>query len=285
MENDVQVPQKVQEPFLAAVVQMHSGADRAENLAQAERLMDRAVAQGARLLLLPEHFNALDNPSKPPLREALEASPSLDFLREYSARQGVWLVGGSSALGGPEDDKVTNSSFVLDDQGRIQGRYDKIHLFDVALGPAVARRDVTAFQESQSVTPGREPVVVESPFGGIGLSVCYDLRFPELYRHLSGQGASMLTVPAAFTLATGKDHWEVLLRARAVENFSYVLAAGQWGKHPGGRRTYGHSMIVEPWGTVVARCPDGEGIALAEIDPGRVRRARRRIPCLDHRVL
>ncbi|MBF0588153.1 MAG: carbon-nitrogen hydrolase family protein [Magnetococcales bacterium] len=273
------------DPFLAAVIQMSSGAEPEANLARAEQLMDQAVSQGSGLLVLPEHFNALDDPSQPPYRERFEASRTLGFLSDYAAAHGVWIVGGSLALAIPDSDKVTNTSFVIDHQGAIQARYHKIHLFDVALGPAVAKRDVSAFQESSSVAPGTTPVTANTPFGTIGLSVCYDLRFPELYRRLAAQGASLLTVPAAFTLNTGKDHWELLLRARAVENFSYVLAAGQWGKHPGGRRTYGHSMIVEPWGTVIARVPDGEGVAVAEIDPARIRRCRKRIPCLTHRVL
>ena len=265
----------------AAVIQVNSGDDRAANLAAAGAIMTRAVDQGAGLLALPESFAFMseDGDAKIRHREDPDDSPSLDFLRHFAARHRVWILGGSIAMRVPDSDKATNSSFLIDDHGRIRARYDKIHLFDVNLGQG------EPYRESDRIQPGHEPVTAPTPFGIIGLSVCYDLRFPELYRALSAAGATILAVPAAFTLTTGPDHWELLLRARAVENFSYVLAPGQWGRHPGGRRTYGHSMVVDPWGTVTARHPDGTGFVLAELDPERVDQCRQRIPCLDHRVL
>ncbi|MBF0137644.1 MAG: carbon-nitrogen hydrolase family protein [Magnetococcales bacterium] len=269
------------EPVLAAVIQLCSGADRAANLERAGHLMERAAGRGAGLLVLPENFSYMGQTEadKRRHREHLDDSPSLRFLMDFSRRRHLWIIGGSIPMLVADDDKSTSSCFVLDPEGAIQARYDKIHLFDVSLGSG------EPYRESAVIRPGRTPVSVPTPFGRVGLSICYDLRFPELYRRLVGEGSTILTVPSAFTLTTGKDHWELLLRARAVENFAYVLAPNQDGVHPGGRRTYGHSLIVDPWGTVVARCPDGEGFALAELDPARVKACRDQIPCLTHRVI
>ncbi|MBF0157441.1 MAG: carbon-nitrogen hydrolase family protein [Magnetococcales bacterium] len=267
--------------FTAAVVQMNSAADREANLVVAEGLLADAVRQGAELLVLPENFSYMGRTEaeKRQSREDPDHGPSLTFLREFARRHHVWLVGGSIPLATGHGEGVTNTCFLVGADGEVHARYDKIHLFDVDLA------DGRPFRESAIITPGREPVVGRTPFGVIGLSICYDLRFPELYRRLVTMGATLLTVPAAFTSLTGPDHWELLLRARAVENLAYVLAPGQWGHHPGGRRTYGHSLIVEPWGLVTGRCPEGVGVALARIEPDRVLRLRSRIPCLDHRVL
>ncbi|MBF0175517.1 MAG: carbon-nitrogen hydrolase family protein [Magnetococcales bacterium] len=266
---------------LAAVIQLCSGSDRAANLDRAGRLMDRAVDRGAELLVLPENFSFMGQTEeeKRRHREDPEASPSLQFLVELARRRRVWIVGGSIPMLVAGQEKSTSSCCLLDPHGEIRARYDKIHLFDVRLGSG------EPYQESAVIVPGRTPLCGDTPFGRIGLSICYDLRFPELYRRLVSAGATLLTVPSAFTLTTGKDHWELLLRARAVENFAYVLAPNQGGVHPGGRRTYGHSMIVDPWGSVIARCPDGEGFAMAELDPVRVSTCREQIPCLAHRVL
>ncbi|MBF0284450.1 MAG: carbon-nitrogen hydrolase family protein [Magnetococcales bacterium] len=265
---------------LAAVVQMCSGPDRSENLRVAERLMEEAVARGAELIVLPENFSFLgrDDSEKRNHREEMDASPSLDFLLEFAIRRKVWIVGGSIPLAVPDAGMVTSTCFLVSNTGTVAGRYDKIHLFDANLG-------AEPYRESAFIKPGRQAVTADTPFGRLGFSICYDLRFPEHFRRLVDQGATLFALPSAFTQQTGKDHWEILVRARAVENFSYMLAAGQWGWHAGGRRTYGHSMIVEPWGTVVARCPDGNGIALAEIDPARVTTSRTQIPCLQHRVI
>ncbi|MBF0623446.1 MAG: carbon-nitrogen hydrolase family protein [Magnetococcales bacterium] len=265
----------------AAVVQLCSGSSRERNLERAANLMGAAVAAGAELLVLPENFSFMGatEAEKRAHREDPEAGPSRLFLQDFARQHHVWIVGGSIPLGGQEGGKVTNTSLLVDNTGKVRARYDKIHLFDAQLG------ERETIKESDIIQPGSEPVVGPTPFGPLGLSICYDLRFPELYRRLVSAGATLLAVPAAFTLTTGRDHWELLLRARAVENFAYVLAADQWGRHPGGRSTYGHSMIVEPWGTVIARCPDGEGFALAVLDPQRVADSRGRIPCLHHRVL
>ncbi|MBF0400870.1 MAG: carbon-nitrogen hydrolase family protein [Magnetococcales bacterium] len=264
----------------AAVIQLCSTPDRDENMRTAEGWMRAAVAQGAGLLLLPENFSFMGRTEAEKIchREDPEEGPSLAFLRSFAQQHRVWIVGGSIPLRVADSDKMTNSCFVVDDLGQVQGRYDKIHLFDANLGGE------TPYRESDAVVAGQRAVVVESPFGRIGLTICYDLRFPELFRALAAQGATLLTVPAAFTQTTGQDHWEILLRARAIENFSYVLAAGQGGTHPNGRRTFGHSMIVEPWGALVAQCPEGPGFVVAEIDPQRVERSRQRIPSLNHRV-
>ncbi|MBF0096853.1 MAG: carbon-nitrogen hydrolase family protein [Magnetococcales bacterium] len=263
----------------AAVIQMCSTADRAYNLAEAGRLMASAARQGAELLVLPENFSFMgcSDAEKISHREDAAASPSLQFLQEFAARHRVWIVGGSIALRVEGSDKMTNTCFVVDAGGQVQARYDKIHLFDVDLGGEAP------YRESDRVVPGAQAVLVNTPMGRLGLSICYDLRFPELFRALAESGAELVTVPAAFTQVTGEAHWEVLLRARAIENFTYVLAAGQGGVHVNGRRTYGHSMIIEPWGQVVACCAEGRGFALAELQRERVLQSRQRIPCLQHR--
>ncbi|MBF0125183.1 MAG: carbon-nitrogen hydrolase family protein [Magnetococcales bacterium] len=265
---------------LAAAIQMNSGPDRDHNLEVADRLMRDAVHRGAQLLSLPETFSFFGRTEeeKQIHREKIDG-PTVTFLQSFAKQHGVWIIGGSVCLIANGDNKVTNSSLFIGDDGTIRARYDKIHLFDAVLG------NREPYRESDVVHPGRDPVVVDSPFGVIGLSICYDLRFPELYRHLSAMKAVILAIPSSFTHTTGKDHWELLVRVRAVENFCFVLAPNQWGTHPGGRRTYGHSMIVEPWGTVSAQCPEGEGVALAELDLSRVVRCRDMIPCLSHRVL
>ncbi|WP_227657563.1 carbon-nitrogen hydrolase family protein [Candidatus Magnetaquicoccus inordinatus] len=263
----------------AAVIQMCSSADREQNLLEAGALMESACKQGAGLLLLPENFSFMGRSDAEKLqhREDVECSPSLQFLQEFAARHQVWVVGGSIALQVAGSESMTNSCFVVDASGRIQARYDKIHLFDVDLAGE------SPYRESDRVKAGDRAVVVATPFARLGLTICYDLRFPELFQALSGMGAEVITVPAAFTQVTGQAHWEVLLRARAIENFSYILAAGQGGSHANGRRTHGHSMIIEPWGQVVAQCPEGKGFAIAELDAERIQRSRQRIPCLQHR--
>ncbi|MEO5330521.1 MAG: carbon-nitrogen hydrolase family protein [Magnetococcus sp. YQC-5] len=258
---------------------MNSGLDRASNLVMAERLMEAAVGQGAGLLVLPENFAFFggSEEEKRAAREDTKTSPSLSCLMKFAARHRVWIVGGSIAVAVAGSNKATNVCFVVDDTGSVRGRYDKIHLFDVDVG------DGTRYRESDFVQPGHDPVVVDTPFGRIGLGICYDLRFPELFRALSARKAELFTLPSAFTVVTGRDHWETLLKARAIENFSYMLAAGQWGQHGGGRQTWGRSMVVEPWGTVIAQCPDGVGFAVAPLEQERIARSRQRIPCLMHR--
>lgn len=266
---------------LGAVIQMTSGQDRGSNLAMAEKLMEAAIGQGAGLLVLPENF-AFFGGNEEEKRAACEDasdSPSLQFLQTFAARHRVWVVGGSIQVRKAGSDKPFNTCFVVDATGTIQARYDKIHLFDVDVG------DGSSYKESDFIQSGEALVVVETPFGRLGLAICYDLRFPELFRALSLQQAELFALPAAFTVVTGRDHWELLLKARAVENFAYMLAAGQWGAHGGGRQTYGRSMVVEPWGTVVAQCADQVGFALAPLERERIDQCRRRIPCLSHRRL
>jgi deaminated glutathione amidase len=266
--------------FAAAAVQMTSGPDRAKNLAAALRLVEEAADRGARLVGLPENF-AFMGPDAERIggAETVEG-PTISALREVARRRRIHLLAGSIAEKVDAPGKTANTSVLLDDAGRLVATYRKIHLFDVDI-PDGAR-----YAESETVEPGREPVVAETVLGDIGLSVCYDLRFPELYRRLAARGAELLTVPAAFTLYTGKDHWEVLLRARAIENLAWVLAPAQCGRHSATRVTFGNAMVVDPWGVVVARCPaEGEGLALAHVSGARLAAVRREIPALGHRRL
>jgi nitrilase len=266
---------------MAAVVQMTSGGELAANLQRAATLLAEAARRGAELAILPENFALLaaDERAKFAAAETLGSDgPILTAMREAAARHKMALV-----LGGlPErvgDDRVHNTAVYLDATGETRAIYRKVHLFDVAIP------DGAEYRESATVAPGAQPVVAATPWGGLGLSVCYDLRFPELYRALAQAGARMLAVPAAFTLHTGRDHWHVLLRARAVENLCFVLAAAQFGRHNARRVTYGHSLIVDPWGHVLAEVGDHEGVAVAELDFAYQDRLRRELPSLNHRRL
>ncbi len=269
--------------YLAAAVQMTSTEDVARNLARAADLCARAVERGARLVTLPENFAWLRLSGPDPV-ETLDASapgPILRFGLETAARHRIWLLLGSvPEAGGPETaGRIHNTSVLVSPEGRVAAVYRKIHLFDVAI-PGGAE-----IRESDRFAPGSEPVLADTPLGPIGLTICYDLRFPELYRALVARGARVLTVPSAFTAHTGKDHWEVLLRARAIENQCWVVAAAQYGHHGANRRSHGHAMIVDPWGTVLAVAPDREDVAVAEIDHARQDELRAQLPCLLHRRL
>jgi predicted amidohydrolase len=264
------------EPFLAAAIQLTSGSDQDANLARAETLVRRAAARGARLVALPEVFAwrgdraaevAMASPVPGPLSERLQA---------LAADLGVVLIAGSFLERAPDDTKVYNTALVLDVDGTVRGTYRKIHLFDVDLPGRVSIR------ESDTRTPGDAIVTAETACGTIGLSICYDLRFPELYRALTRAGATILAIPAAFTFVTGAAHWEPLLRARAIENQAYLVAPNQTGLGPHGIADYGHSMIVDPWGTILARAAEGEQVILAEIDPSRLARVRAEMPCQQH---
>lgn len=264
---------------LIGAVQLTSTADRARNLDTAIRLVNEAADAGARLVGLPENF-AFMGPEEARLAgaETLEG-PSLSALRDVARRRGVYLVAGSIAEKIDHPKKTANTSALIADDGAIVAVYRKIHLFDVNI-PDGAR-----YAESEVVVPGDRVVVAPTPLGRIGLSICYDLRFPELYRRLSELGAEVLTIPSAFTLFTGKDHWEVLVRARAIENLAYVVAPAQVGRHSPQRQTFGNAMIVDPWGVVLARCPDGEGVCLAPFRRERLERVRQEMPALKHRKL
>ena len=262
-----------------AVVQMRSGADVAANLATAERLLDQAAAAGATLAVLPENFAAMNpGPARHAHAERPGDGPRQRALGAAARRNGLWLVAGTLPLHA-DAGRVRAACLVFDASGAAVARYDKIHLFDVDVPGGESHR------ESAATEPGAGLTVVDTPVGRLGLSVCYDLRVPELYRGLVAQGATLFAVPAAFTATTGAAHWEVLLRARAIEDQCFVLAAAQHGEHPGGRRTHGDSMIVDPWGAVLARQPAGEGVVCADIDPAGLVGLRRSFPVLVHRRL
>ena len=267
------------------VVQMTSTEDVTANLRKVDSLVREAAALGAELIALPENFAYLGpEAQKVELGEVLEddaQGPILSLLRGLSAELGVYLsAGGMPELSG-DDARVFNTHVLMDPSGACIATYRKIHLFDVELAVAGGR----GMRESDSVVPGETPAVVQTPWGGLGLTVCYDLRFPELYRSLGRLGARALLVPAAFTLQTGKDHWEVLLRARAIENQCYVVAAAQFGKHSSKRSSWGKSMIVDPWGVVIANVGEHEGVSVAELSSEYVDEVRAAIPALSHRKL
>jgi nitrilase len=270
----------------AAAIQMNSGADVAANLDVAAALIAEAAQRGATLVALPENFAFMGahERDKLGLREALGRGPIQDFLARMARERRLWLVGGTVPLAHADrDDKVYAACLLFSPQGERVAHYDKIHLFDVDV-PREGKAE--SYRESNSIAFGTPRAVVASTReASLGLSVCYDLRFPELYRALAVQGAQVLCVPSAFTERTGAAHWEVLLRARAVENQAFVLAPGQTGTHPGGRRTWGHSMIVDPWGAVLAVIDSEPGVALAELDFARLEEIRTTFPALKHRRL
>jgi predicted amidohydrolase len=264
---------------VAAVVQMTSSAEVDRNLSTAERLVTEAAGRGARFVSLPENFVFLRSEGQPVAEPQSLDGPWVRRMAELARRRELTLLLGSLPEKVPGDTRVHNTSVLLGPDGGTLAVYRKVHLFDIDL-PGMEH-----LKESRSVLPGWDTVVAQTDFGPVGLSICYDVRFPELYRRLTRAGARVLAVPSAFTDRTGKDHWEVLLRARAIENLAYVVAAAQWGVHGRGRASHGHAMIVDPWGAVVAQTPDGEGVALAELDFDRQDRLRRELPALDHRRL
>lgn len=264
--------------FLAAVIQMTATADAEANWQQARELVGRAATAGARWVATPENTNYLGpHEEKVRLAEPLDG-PTCTKFAELARELEIFLLLGSFNETSDDPARCHNTSVLFGPDGSRLACYRKIHLFDVDLSPQVR------FTESTTVKPGEETVVVSTELGKLGLTICYDLRFPGLYQRLRGAGAEILTVPSAFTQTTGKDHWQPLLRARAIENQCYVLAPAQYGKHDdeGLRESHGHSLIVDPWGQIVAMVPDGPGIALAEIDLGRVERIRQALPVTDH---
>ncbi len=267
----------------AAAIQMVSGADLQANLDQAAALIEEAAAAGARLVVLPENFALMgvgDN-GKLAIAEESGSGPIQAFLSGQAKRHQLWIVGGTIPLKPTAGaDRAYASSLVYDDQGRQAARFDKIHLFDVH----IPGRD-ESYAESASTLAGDQVVVLDTPLGRLGLAVCYDLRFPELFRHMAQQAVDIIALPSAFTAATGRAHWEVLLRARAIENLCYVVAPNQGGTHADGRETWGDSLIVDPWGEVLGRLAQGPGVVMAEIDLERQRETRIRFPALQHRRL
>ena len=267
-----------QPEIAVAAVQMVSRPEVEANLKDAAHLIESAVAQGAQLVALPEYFPimGMDERDKVKVREEQGSGPIQEFLSSAARKHGIWLVGGSVPLVASVPGKVRNSTLVYDDKGKIVARYDKIHLFGFEMG-------AESYAEQRTIEPGKDVVVVDSPFGRLGLSICYDLRFPELYRAM--KNVDLIFVPSAFTATTGKAHWETLIRARAIENLAYVLAPAQGGRHANGRETHGDSMLVDPWGRILNRLPRGPGVVVGAIDHGRIRELRSSLPALSHRTL
>ena len=266
-----------------AAIQMNSGANIAANLAQLERELKAACDRGADLVVLPENFALMSDAAhaRLELAEADGDGPVQERLASLAAAQGVWIVAGTLPLLSADPHRPYSACCVYNSSGERVARYDKIHLFDVRVPDSVASTDV--YRESSFTLPGTEPLVVKTEWGNLGVAVCYDLRFPELFRQMLVDGLDILAIPAAFTVATGQAHWELLLRARATENLSYVVAAAQAGEHPGGRATWGHSMIVDPWGTVLADAGTKPGTVVAEYDQDKLKRLRQEFPVLEHR--
>lgn len=265
------------ERFFAGIVQVTATEDRAANLGAAEALVVEAARRGAQAVYLPEMWPFIgDDVEKIRGAESLDG-PLLALCARWAQAHGIWLFAGSVAEQGPDPGHVWNTSVVFAPDGARHGHYRKIHRFDIDIPGLVTAK------ESETVAAGDEAVVVNTPWAKVGLSICYDLRFPALFGALRVAGAEVLAVPAAFTAQTGKDHWEVLLRARAIETQCWVIAPNQVGRHSSTRQSHGHSMIIDPWGHVVARVGDGPGVAVAEIDLGRVRAVRRSLPCAEHR--
>ena len=266
------------ELFRVAAVQTLSGGDVEANLLAIEPLIVDAVQQGARLVLLPEYFGIFGARAsdKVAVREADGSGVQQSFLSRVAREQGIWLIGGTVPLAITDAARVRSAVLVFDPEGRRVARYDKIHLFAFSQGDE-------RYDEGRTIEPGTEPVAFDAPCGRVALSVCYDLRFPELYRRF--RDLALIVVPSAFTAVTGAAHWHVLLKARAIENQCYVLAAAQGGLHENHRRTYGHSVLIDPWGVVVAERDEGPGIVIGDIDPKRVAQVRRNLPALEHRCL
>lgn len=263
---------------------MTSGRDVAGNLAMASSLLEEATRKGAHLVVLPENFAFLgaDDAERLATAECEGDGPIQAFLEDRARALGIWLVGGTVALRDEDDEppgrRAHSASLLLGPDGAVGARYDKIHLFDVGI-PGSAE----SYQESATTRPGARVVSVQTPLGRIGLAVCYDLRFPALFDRLGAQGMDILALPAAFTVPTGDAHWRVLVRARAIEALAYVVAAAQWGEHDGGRTTFGHSMIVDPWGRVLAEREAGAGVIMADLDMMALEQLRERFPALRHR--
>jgi predicted amidohydrolase len=273
---------------IAAVIQMNSTAVVAENLASAHALIEQAVRQGAALAVLPENFAIMGAREADKLAVAEEegSGPIQSWLSNTARELKVWIVGGTIPLRTSEAERVAAACCVFDAMGERVARYDKMHLFDVDARAANASGKAERYRESASIAPGARVVTTDTPIGRLGLSVCYDLRFPELFRAMQAQGAQAFSIPAAFTVPTGEAHWDVLMRARAIENLCYVLAPAQVGRHASGRDTYGNSVIIDPWGAVLARVPgNAPGFACAVIDLNSQRDIRERFPALAHRRL
>lgn len=260
-----------------ALVQVNAGPEIAPNLEQAGIFVRQAAARGAQLVCLPENVSLMAQGREKILARVKpeESHPGVPFFRDLARDTGTWIMTGTLGCLLP-DGRVANRAFVIDPQGEIKARYDKIHMFDVDLAGG------ESYRESATYRPGEQAVVAPTPWGGLGLTICYDVRFAYLYRALAKAGASIITVPAAFTVPTGRAHWHVLLRARAIETGAFILAPAQTGIHDGGRGTYGHSVIISPWGEVLADAGEERGVILADLDLSKVEEARRMVPSLGH---
>ena len=264
-----------------AAIQMASAPQADANLFEAGRLIQLAKEQGAELIVLPENFAimGMEETDKVKIREKYNDGPIQSFLSDQARKHNIWLVGGTLPLQCDDPNKILAACILYNSDGEAVARYDKIHLFDVDI------ENEESYKESETIAKGNELVVADTPFGRLGLAICYDLRFPELFRGLIDQQADIIALPAAFTATTGKAHWECLVRARAVENLCYLIAANQGGYHLNGRNTYGDSMIVDPWGNILNRLSRGAGIVVANVDLEQMNNTRRTFPCLDHRTL
>ena len=263
--------------FRVALLQMQTGNDLDSNLATVQSMTREAAANGAHFVLTPEYALMMDGSGRVMRERALEpnGAPALPALQELARELGIWFLAGSLTLK-TEANLIANRSFLIGADGRVVASYDKIHMFDVTLP------DGKVIRESSAYCPGDKAVVADSPWGKLGLSVCYDLRFPQLYRLLAKAGAAYLTIPSSFQRATGKVHWHTLLKARAIENACYVFAPAMCGEHPGNRSTYGHSLVVDPWGEVVADGGEAPGVVYADIEPAKIDKVRGMLPCLEH---
>lgn len=267
------------QPFRIACLQMQTGNDLAANLDSVKTMAREAARSGAQFVLTPEYALMMDGSGRTMRERALEAdgSPALPELQALAKELSVWLLVGSLTLK-TSGDRIANRSCLIAADGTVVATYDKIHMFDATLP------DGKVIKESSAYCPGDRAVIAETPWGKLGLTICYDLRFPQLYRRLAKAGAHYLTVPSSFQRATGKDHWHALLQARAIENACFVFAPAMCGEHPGNRTTYGHTLVVDPWGKILADGGEDPGIVYAEIDPARVERVRSMLPCLEHDV-
>jgi nitrilase len=266
----------------AAVIQMTSATDVQRNLEVAEVLLAEAAGAGAVLAVLPENFVIMGRheADKFAVAEGFGRGPIQSFIGELSKKLKLWIVAGTMPIKVPDETRVAAASLIFNAQGQCVARYDKIHLFDVEVSDAHG-----TYRESASMVPGQKPVCIDTPIGKVGMAICYDMRFPELFRLLSAKGAQLFAVPAAFTVPTGRAHWEVLLRARAIENLGFVLAAAQTGVHENGRETWGHSMIIDPWGEVLGCRSEGPGVVTVEVNLQHQSDIRRRFPALTQRRL
>jgi predicted amidohydrolase len=267
---------------VVAAIQMASGPNVKANLEEAEKLIRTAIQQEAKLVVLPENFAimGMSEVDKVAIAERPGEGPIQQFLSQQASKHGIWIVGGTVPIESSVTGKVYSASQLYNDSGEMVARYDKLHLFDVMLEDSNE-----SYNESETIEAGDDVVVVDTPFGKLGMAVCYDLRFPELFRAMADVGMEICVLPSAFTNLTGRAHWESLLRARAIENLCYMIAPDQGGYHKNGRETYGDSMIVDPWGVVLNRLPHGTGVVVSDVDLEKLRKTRQNFPALKHKRL